>query len=84
MEQRGTVNIMPDYQQASEQLYLFQQNSVYHAAIARILQFEIYQLPSYNYVVDTGRKRTLFHCKWVNSNSYISIEITRFSVSLNQ
>ena len=24
------------------------------------------------YVVDPGRKRTLFHCKWANSISYIS------------
>ena len=24
----------------------------------------------------TGRKRTLFHCKWANLISYISIEIT--------
>ena len=23
-------------------------------------------------VADTGRKRTLFHCKWANSMSYIS------------
>ena len=26
------------------------------------------------FVVDTGRKRTLFHCKWANSISYISLE----------
>ena len=35
--------------------------------------------PKNTCVADTGRKRTLFHCKWANSISYISecfIEIT--------
>ena len=40
----------------------------------------------YIYVVVTGRKRTLFHCKWANSISYISRMLywnhSRFSVSL--
>ena len=37
-----------------------------------------YRLKKKNYlsgpthVADTGRKQTLFHCKWVNSISYIS------------
>ena len=34
------------------------------------------QLAIYIYVAVTGRKRTLFHCKWANSIGYISIEIT--------
>ena len=29
-------------------------------------------LMSHIYVAVTGRKRTLFHCKWANSISYIS------------
>ena len=41
---------------------------------------------TYVYVAVTGRKRTLFHCKWANSISYISRMLywnhSRFSVSL--
>ena len=33
---------------------------------------ESIELSEYPCVADTGRKRTLFHCKWVNSISYIS------------
>ena len=40
----------------------------------------------YIYVADTGRKRTLFPCKWANSISYISRMLysnhSRFSVPL--
>ena len=37
-----------------------------------LLAIELYNYDVYVHVADTGRKRTLFHCKWANSISYIS------------